>query len=209
MEKYTNMLVTKMTPVLEKIFTDMFEEAKIRGRSHRDNTNKAFKVLCEETINWNNTIIAEHTKDFESRCSFFSDLLAAVFICYINHMARAIRKESQTAKLSVQLPSNSDFIHKCINNMSRMLEDRAQILRERDMHQLNSIAREAITETLDELLPVDQILRTYLGGTKTFEMGSDEGSEPEGPDGPEDQFKTTDGEPGSGDNYPGAVEVQE
>lgn len=181
MEKYTNMLISKMTPVLVKIFEDMFEEALRLGRGHRDNTDKTFKVLCEETINWNNTIIAEHTKEFESRCPYFSDLLAAVFICYINVMARAIKKESHTAQLKIQLPNNSDFIHACIKNMAELIKDHAQLVRAKvkgDNAQLreaslklSSIASDAIHKTLDDLLPVQDILRTYLGNTKTFEMG--------------------------------------
>lgn len=192
-----------MSPVMVNIFVEMFKEAITRSKGHRDNTVKIFTVLLEEVENWNNTIIAQHTKEFEAKCTYFSELLAAVFICYVNTLARAIRKRSDDGKqLDVPLPSNADFVHRCLVKAAEMFSMRVQFFREENPHvrseKLKEVCCAAIRETLDEILPVKDILRTYITGTnfslgETFEPGpmpeepqEPEPEEPEEPPAPEE-----------------------
>jgi len=160
------------------IFTDMFKEAITRSKGHRDNTVKIFTVLLEEVENWNNTIISEHAKEFEAKCSYFSDLLAAVFICYVNILARAIRKKNDEGKqLSVQLPSNSEFVHRCLWNAAQLFVTRFQFFREENPHiryeKLYEVCSKAVHQTLDDLLPIQNILRTYIDSGSTFSIGDE------------------------------------
>ena len=182
-QKYTKMLCSKMCPVMVNIFVEMYKEAINRSGGRRDYTVKLFIVLLEEVENWNNTIIAQHAREFESRCSYFSDLLAAVFICYVNILARAIRKKSDDGKkLDVQLPSNSDFIHRCLTNAAELFRSRVTFFREENEHtryeKIYDVCCMAVEKTLDDLVPIQHILRTYIDSNSVFKMGSEE-DEPE------------------------------
>jgi len=176
---YTQALCDCMYPVMIKIFIDMFEEAKKRGHGHRDNTNKLFLTLRQETINWNSVLIEQHVSEFKSQCSYFDELLAAVFICYANTLTRAIRKKNDNRKLELALPTDSEFIHACIVNTANIMTP--EILRESENREeaMKNVCVQGIKITLNKKLPMQDIVRTYVPINKNFSIGEEEPELPE------------------------------
>ena len=80
---YVSLLCKIMTPIMVETFVNMYKEAIERGKGNRDATQKNFKILLEEITNWNNSIISTHATEYTNSCPYFSDLLAAVFVCFI------------------------------------------------------------------------------------------------------------------------------
>lgn len=185
---YTKLLCSKLCPVMVDIFVEMYKEAITRSGGRRDHTIKIFNVLLEEVENWNNTIIAKHATVITSKCGYFSDLLAAVFICYVNNLAKPIRKKSHAGKeLSVQLPTNSDFIHRCLSIAADLFQKRIPVFREENetvrYDKMYDVCAIAVEQTLDELLPIQHILRTYIDSSSVFNMDEDQAEpEPEEPE---------------------------
>ena len=178
------MLCTKMSPIMVETFVEIYKEAITRSKGHRDNTVKIFKVLLEEVENWNNTIISTHAKKYEASCSYFSDLLAALFICYVNILSKSIRRKSDEYKnLEVQLPSNSDFVHSCLNNAAKDFEKKTQFFRiENEIERydkLSTVCCDAIQKTLDDIVPYEKIFKMYLPDNSHFSVGDQEIVEPE------------------------------
>lgn len=181
-KKYLTMLCDKMSPLMVETFIEIYKEAITRSRGHRDNTLKMFKTLLEEVENWNNTIIAGHTKKYENSCSYFSNLLAAVYIAYVNMMIQPIKKKSDSTNFEISLPSNSDFVHMCINNAAKMFQKKMLYFRIQDEEErtekLLGVCCEAIEQTMDDVVPYDKIFTTYLPTSSTFMMSEPE-PEPE------------------------------
>lgn len=175
--EYLNMLSEAMSPLMCETFVNMYKEAITRSNRHRDQVVKLFIVLLEEVTNWNNSIIATHTKEYEINCPYFTDLLAAVFVCYVKILS-SIRITKDPKKLPIKLPSNSDFVHACLKNAADKFIGCPQIFRQEDAvvrsEQVSTVCKRAIEKTLNDLIPIQQILRTYITSTPTFDISGNE-----------------------------------
>jgi hypothetical protein len=180
--QYLAMLSSAMTPIMTTTFTDMYKEAIERGHGHRDNVQKNFKLLLEDITNWNNSIIQTHAKEYTTACPYFSDLLAAVFVCYIKILS-SVRITKDNKKIQIKLPPNADFIHACINNAGKEFMHSMEIFREQNPTVRDRLIREVcaknVEKTMNELIPVQTILRTYMNpDTNEFSLGGTVEDEP-------------------------------
>lgn len=180
---YVNALIAVMIPLMEKTFVDMYKEAIERTKGARgDVVQKTFKVLLDEVANWNNTIIQSHSKEYTVACPYFSDLLAAVFVCYIKILS-SVRLTKDAKKINIKLPTNDNFIHACLNNAAIEFGKNMNIFREPDdmkrTKMIHDVCARSITKTLNDLIPMQTILRTYVNpDTSEFSFGEDvEGDE--------------------------------
>lgn len=165
-KKYLAMLCSKMSPLMVETFVEIFKEAAKRSHGHRDNTLKIFNTLLEEVENWNNTIISAHTKKYEASCTYFNNLLSALYVSYVNIMVQSLKKKSDTSNLEISLPTNSDFIHMCINNAAKLFQKKMLYFRIQDEEERNekllSVCCTAIEQTMDDIIPYEKIFNTYL-----------------------------------------------
>jgi hypothetical protein len=191
---YVSMLSDCMTPIMAKTFIQMYKESIERAKGHRDNVQKTFKVLLDEVQNWNNSIIQVHTAEYVKECEFFTDLLAAVFVCYIRILSCVQTKKNKgepPKKIDVRLPTNDSFIHACINTASKefVKPKHMNIFREVDEmvreQKIEEICRNSVITTINFLMrtPVKTILRTYLNPDSTdLSIGGEGGDEEEDDD---------------------------
>ena len=189
---YVSMLSDCMTPIMAQTFIKMYKESIERAKGHRDNVQKTFKVLLDEVQNWNNSIIQVHTSEYVKECEFFTDLLAAVFVCYIRILSCVQTKKSKgepPKKIDVRLPTNDSFIHACINTAAKefVKPKHMNIFREIDEmvreQKIDEICRNSVITTINFLMrtPVKTILRTYLNPDSTDLSIGGEGEEEEQP----------------------------
>lgn len=174
--EYLSMLCQVMSPIMTETFMEMYKEAQTRSNRHRDQVIKIFIVLLEEVENWNNSIISTHTNEYETRCHYFTDLLAAVFVCYIKILS-SVRITKEPKKLPIKLPTNADFIHACLIQASSTFKVHYQIFREeshmKKENEIQRICAESVEKTLNKLIPIQQILRTYIADTSSFDLNDE------------------------------------
>lgn len=184
--QYLAMLGSVMAPIMSQTFIQMYKEAIERGKGHRDNIQKNFKLLLDDVSNWNNSIIQTHAKEYAAACPYFSDLLAAVFVCYIKILS-SVRITKDNKKIQIKLPPNADFIHACLNNAAKDFIQNMEIFREPNQSTRDRLIRDVcirtVEKTMNELIPVQTILRTYMTpDTNEFSLGEqldDTEAEPE------------------------------
>lgn len=174
---YVHLLKKSMTPIMLETFIKMYKEAITRGKGNRIATMNHFNVLLDEVTNWNNSIIQTHAKEYENSCQYFSDLLAAVFVCYVKILS-TVRLTKDSKKIQVKLPTNDNFVHACLNNSAKEFKRYAHVFREpiEDIRnqKIKSVCAESIQHTLDELVPIQTILRTFMvADPSQFEFGQD------------------------------------
>lgn len=174
--EYLSMLCSVMSPIMSTTFVDMYKEAVQRSNRHRDHVAKMFIVLLEEVENWNNSIIKTHVDAYETECHYFTDLLAAVFVCYVKILS-SIRTNKEPKKLPIKLPSNADFVHACLIQAASKFKTNIHTFREENAfkkeQELYSICTKSIEETLNKLIPIQQILRTYISDTSSFDLNDE------------------------------------
>jgi hypothetical protein len=147
----------------------------------------------------------QHSDNIANRCAWFNDLLAAVFVASTKILS-AVRLKADNKKISLKLPSNEVFIQTCYNNVAKELykdpyvfhEEQSEYARDEDLTRRFSLCIEA---TVKELIPVKEILQTYMSqteGMRDIDLNGEvhDSEDPEVFDGPtEDAFPEPEAEP--------------
>jgi len=130
-----------------------------------------------------------HADNITNRCAWFNDLLAAVFVSCVKILS-AVRLNKGNKKISLKLPTNEVFIQTCYNNVAKDLYQDPYIYHEnQNEHARNDKLYErfcvCIETSVKELIPVQQILQTYMSQTQEgqdLDVGEAEVGDSEDPD---------------------------
>jgi len=179
-KEYLGQLCHLMTPVMIEVFQDMYDEATKLSKGRK--VLIMYQKLLKEVPNWSNAMSKSHSDNITERCAWFSDLLAAVFVACTKILS-AVRLKADNKKISLKLPTNEVFIQTVYNNAAKNLykdpyvyhEEQSEYLRD---EKLTVRFCACIEESIKELIPVQQILQTYMSQeSKDIDIGETEDSE--------------------------------
>lgn len=163
-KEYLGQLCLIMCPPMIQVFDDMYKEAVKMSKGRK--VLIMFQNLLKEVPNWSNAMSKTHSDNIADRCAWFNDLLAAVFVACTKILS-AVRLKADNKKISLKLPTNEVFIQTCYNNCAKDLYKDPYIFHDETSEYArdeNLTARfcTAIENTVKELIPVQQILQTYM-----------------------------------------------
>jgi hypothetical protein len=186
-QEYQKQLCNVMTPHMVVAFQELYEEAE--RLSKNKNTLKQFQALLKDVKHWNSNIVKQHVDSVSNACSWYNDLLAAVFVSAVKILS-SVRLSTERKKLNIKIPSNETFVQGCYENAARELYRDPYIYGET----MNEYDRDdilvkrmsaCINLTVDNMIPVQEILRANMGnrnpGDVDIETGPPE-SDDEDPD---------------------------
>lgn len=205
--KYMAKLTGAMAPVMTTAFLDLFQEAKRQSQGRK--VLLQYQALLVEVKNWNNTIVKQHTDNIIKTCSMFPNLLAAVFVILVKVMS-AVKITSDSKKLNIKLPTNDVFVHSCYIAVAKSLYDDPYLMVD-DISETERVAAirtrigKAIHEVVEDFVPVQQILDTYIPSClgNELDMGDQAPAEEQVPE-PEPMPETT--PPAENEEPPSALE---
>jgi len=189
-KEYMGQLCLIMCPAMIEVFQDMYNESTNLSKGRK--TLIMFQKLLKEVPNWSNAMSKQHSDNIANRCAWFNDLLAAVFVACTKILS-AVRLKSDNKKISLKLPSNEVFIQTCYNNIAKDLYRDPYIFHEEQSEyardeKLTTRFCTCIENSVKELIPVQQILQTYMSQeTRDIDLDGEvrDSEDPEIFDGPE------------------------
>lgn len=193
-DEYRQQLAEIMAPHMVVVFQEMYDKAVQLSKGKQ--VLKKFQELLRDVKEWNSNIVKGHSDTINNACSWYSDLLAAVFVSSVKILA-SVRLSAEKKKINVKIPPNETFIQGCYENAARDLFKDPYIFQEegneydRDI-KLMARFNDAIHLTVKNMVPIQEILKTNIGTREDseyvgFEAGgalSDEEEEPEEPEEP-------------------------
>jgi len=163
-KEYLGQLCIITCPAMIEVFQDMYDEATKLSKGRK--TLIMYQKLLKEVPNWSNAMSKQHSDNITNRCAWYSDLLAAVFVACTKILS-AVRLKADNKKIALKLPSNEVFIQSCYNNVAKDLYRDPYIFHEEQNEYvrddiLNKRFSTCIEATVKELIPVQEILQTYM-----------------------------------------------
>ena len=163
-KEYMGQMCLIMCPAMIEVFQDIYGEAVKTAKGKQ--VLIMFQKLLKEVPNWSNAMSKRHSDNITDRCSWFSDLLAAVFVACTKILS-AVRLKADNKKISLKLLTEEVFIQTCYNNVAKDLykdpyifhEEQSEYARDENLTARISLC---IENTVKELIPVQQILQTYM-----------------------------------------------
>jgi len=167
-KEYTEQLNSIMCSIMIEVFQEIYNEA---CKPPRSKILQKFQNLLRETKHWNNSMIAEHNSRLLQKCPWFNDLLVAVFISHVKILS-SVRIKTETKKISIKLPTTEEFLHACYIKAAHDLFKDPYIFHEESNEferdeKLYDRFKKCIDETIKELVPIQEILKTYISQPDT------------------------------------------
>jgi len=157
--EYQVRLTDLMTPFLMYYVNDTYACAK-EDVGNR-NALIEFQRLLHAVPQWNSGIIRERTEAIEKKFSFFSNLVAAVFVATIKVLS-SIRITSQRPNIKLKLPSNDAFVHKVYVCVARNFYENVTVMRDGDLATKKRMICNGIETAVRDMLPLGEVLTAYL-----------------------------------------------
>lgn len=185
--EYLGQLCILMCPVMIETFEEMYDEAYKLSKGRK--VLVMYQKLLKEVPNWSDAMSKQHSDNIANRCAWFNDLLAAVFVSCVKILS-AVRLSKDNKKISLKLPTNEVFIQMCHNKAAESLYNDPYIYHEeQNEHSRNDKLFErfslCIENAVKELIPVQQILQTYMSQTQEgqdLDLGDAEVGDSEDPE---------------------------
>jgi len=210
--EYTNQLCLIMIPHLITTFQDMYEEAVRESKNRKPLI--MFQKYLKEVPNFSSSMSQKHASEITSRCSWFNDLLAAVFVSSVKILSSVRLRPETGKKISVKVPTEEVFVQSVLNACAKNLYRDPYIYHEQMSEydrddQLTKRYTTAIEDTIKDLLPVQQILSTYMqndttGDDREIDLGAE--VQDEDPEEVEDEPVTTEEPSPTEETLPSAPE---
>lgn len=163
-KEYLGQMCLIMYPPMIEVFDEMYNEAMKNSKGKQ--VLIMFQKHLKEVPNWSNAMSKRHSDNITDRCSWFGDLLAAVFVACTKILS-AVRLNAGNKKISLKLPTEEVFIQTCYNNIAKDLyrdpyifhDEQSEYIRDENLRVRFTLC---IENTVKELIPVQQILQTYM-----------------------------------------------
>ena len=183
-KEYLAQLCSVMCPHMIEAFENMYMESNSISKGKK--VLAQYQKLLKEVPNWNNHMIHQHVDKMSNTCGWFSDLLAAVFVSYVKILS-SVRINSENKKISLKLPANDVFVHGCLTNAAKELYKDPYVYHE----EMSEYDRDAnltrrfvlvIEKTVKDMIPIQEILKTYISSKSEIEFENKPEEDTEDPD---------------------------
>ena len=175
-DEYVNQIADIIAPFVINVVNTMYTAAKKNAGFGKP--TKDFQRKLKEIPLWNQSMIDAQVVAITNKYKYFPELVAAVFVSYVKILS-SVKIHSHKPHIQLKLPADDVFVHRVyITTAKTFYMDPALVKSPRDVRL--AVVRNAVESSVRELLPIEQILRAYLGtsvdneGVKTDEIDEEE-----------------------------------
>ena len=172
--EYTTQLTNILTPHLYTgALTNIYNKA-VELTAEEEDHIATFKTLLKNVPKWNQNVIEEVTEYIldKSQCKWLDDLLTAVFMSNARILTAVRTHTPKNKRLDLTIPTTDHFIHQCYIEIAREMYKNPYLFdvdqlnsneRHRNMRETLELINNCIHQAVRKLLPVQTILKQYLG----------------------------------------------
>jgi len=182
----TNTILPNALDTMDNLYAEAKQETKGNG------TLKKFQENLADIPKWNNyQIEGEVAKSVDTCGGCLDEMVAAVFVATVKIIS-SVRLSKDSRKVKLKIPTNDVFILGVYTNIAKRIYEDPYIFQELNRterrKELMKRMEGVVEETVKGMLPLNQILKTYLNknpadmmNTPTeAEVGGDDSDEEEG-----------------------------
>lgn len=177
--QYTKQLVNILKDIVYRVLKHEFTNA-VKTSDDPNRILFNFQTNLKSIRVWNSDMIKRETDKLLEKCSYLNEIITAVFISNIRILT-SIKIDKTKKKLKITIPSNETFVHKVFVTSAKYIFENPFLFRN---HKNNEDTSEiykwiiiAIEETIFELLPIKELLDSYLNEDRNDQ--EEEGGEEE------------------------------
>ena len=175
-DEYDEKMSNVMLPHVVSVFVEMYNRAKEDSKGNK--TLILFQEYLRDIKNWNQGVLKSHTDSITESCSYFKQLLTAVFVGHVKVLT-SVRLKDETQKISIKLPKMDEFVFRVFEENAKIIYKNPYFMQEQQNEDdlfahLQEINNKAIKIVIKSMIPIQQILETYMnaGNVEEHEIGA-------------------------------------
>jgi len=158
---YISQLADVAAPFIINTINTLYMSAKKEAGFSKP--TKLFQTKLREIPLWNQSFIDAQVTAITNKYKYFPELVAAAFVSYVKILS-SVKIHSKKPHIQLKLPADDVFVHKIFVNAAKSFYlDPALVKSPREVRL--ALVRNAVETAVRELLPTEDILRAYLGGS--------------------------------------------
>mgnify|MGYP001319264120 CR=1 FL=1 len=169
-KQVVNILNIRLYEGLQTIYNDA---KKICKKKNTDNYLEQFQELLTTIPKWNKETVSKELLriKIKSNCNWIEELITAVFVSH----TKVLTAIKGTEIIDLKIPSAIKFIHKCYIECARVFWKNPYLFSDvsispceyqRNLRDCETVISKKIAETIRKMLPIELILKSYLGNVK-------------------------------------------
>lgn len=174
--EWVSRLITIISPLVFEGYKSILNESIQLCNSNNESKKylMTFQNLISRIPKWNQSIIeSERIRILEkSGCKYLEDLITCVHIIQLKSLT-AMRVGQQSKKIELDIPKLDVFLHKLYVNSARKIytniylfeKNIAPLQVQKNNREIECIINESILNTVRENIPIEEILKSYMGET--------------------------------------------
>jgi len=182
--EYMNMLEECMVPEMSNTFINMYDDTQELLRGDRGRVTK-FKEISGEISSWSDNVVDVHVDRIKQECPWFDKLIEATIVSFVQIM-NSVKINRMTNKLSLTIPSASEFVRKCYKAAQSYIVKSADFMAHEDEREtvLGKRIAKAIDTVVRGYVPLQNIISMNIStpGDEYSFGGEEEPEEPEEPE---------------------------
>ena len=179
--EYSIRLVNILTPLIMQGIRSIFTEANKLCIENNEESKylMTFQNFLARVPKWNSAIVESETQRIvkESKCSYIEDLITCVHVAQLKILT-SIRVGQKQKQIDIDIPRLDTFVHRIYIAVARKLFSNVYLFEEmipplnyqKNMRECELIIKECILDTIRENMPIEHILRSYMGPTVEEEV---------------------------------------
>lgn len=174
---YQSELINILSPLMLKDFNKMFQASIHHCESRREHQNTIlhFQKKLKNTRLWSAIYVDQKAEYVKEKIPCIDTLIAAVFIGKVKILANIRLRNSKNLDLKIKVPALSKFIHTCYVNSAYNIYQEPLIFLENKLEnreKTQNIIQNGIHKTISQMLPINDVLETYIGNIFDEEVRS-------------------------------------
>jgi len=159
-----NQLTTTILPLGLDTMENLYAESVIESGGKM--VLKNFQERIAGIPKWNNYQIDAEVGKAVDRCGgCLDEMIAAVFVATVKIIS-SVRLSRDSRKVSLKIPTNDVFLLGVYTNIAKRIYENPYVFEKSSRHErrkdLVELVDGVVEETVKEMLPINQILKTYL-----------------------------------------------
>ena len=177
--EYMIMIQECMIPEMSSTFLRMYDDTEEMLRGGRGRVAK-FKEISSEISEWSENTVDVHVERIQAECPWFDKLIEASIVSLVQ-ILKSVKINSQSVKLSLTIPSTSEFVRKCYKAAQVLICKSPEFLTDDDHRESGLVARitKAIDVVIRSYVPLQNIITMNISSPEEPEPQYESESEPE------------------------------
>ena len=199
---YTQQLCDVIKPIVYEGLFVLYDNAVNISETTND-VLYHFQNELKNVPKWNSDVIKTETTRITDACSYFNELITAVFLSNVRILT-SVKLGSSNKKFQLVVPTNESFVHNVYINVCKGVFDNPYMFSIKrhsenitnNAHEVCNVIEKSISDTIRQMLPIKSILESYITRDESVHGDSDSES-----DSSDDELESSDPAPAPSSEY--------